>query len=309
MTRPRVLVIGSSNTDFIMQVPHLPSVGETVTQGRLTQTFGGKGANQAVAAARAGGDVSFVTCLGDDPFAEQMLRNFAEEGMDVSGVRRVAQQPSGAALIMFDDRGRNYLAVAPGANDRLTPGDIDEAESLIAAAAVVVLQMEVPPAVVERTLDLAHRRVAKTLLNYAPTRGLPVTVDARTSVLVVNENEAAELLGDGCVTPDNAAEAATRLVSRGPMTAVITLGEAGCVAVSDGETHRIEGLRVRTVDTTAAGDTFCGVLAVTLAEDKSLSEALQFANAAGALATTTAGAQPSIPRRADIDRVASIDSK
>ena len=301
MAQPRVLVIGSSNIDFIMKVAHLPAVGETVTDGLFMQTFGGKGANQAVAAARAGGAVTFVTCLGHDVYAPTMKANFAADGIDVGRILDDPSQSSGTALVMIDERGRNYLTVAPGSNNTLGPAHIDALESEIADADVIVQQMEIPAPTNARVLELAARHGRTVVFNYAPTRGVPLAVGAAMGVLVVNENEAAELLGRQSVTQATAADAAAALQAMGPATVVVTLGEHGAIAVDARGATAVAGLTVAAVDTTAAGDTFCGALAVGIGEGRPMAEALRFANAAAALATTVMGAQPSVPRRADID--------
>ncbi|MEM9881977.1 MAG: ribokinase [Planctomycetota bacterium] len=298
---PRVVVVGSTNTDFIVALPRLPGVGETVTGGRFTQTFGGKGANQAVAAARAGADVTFVACVGHDGFGDQMLDNFRADGIDTAWVTRAEGVASGTALVMFDGSGRNYLAVAPGANSKLTQDDVAAAEPAIETATVVVLQMEVPNDANRRALELARRHGATLLLNYAPAVGDPLGLCREADVLVVNEIEAAALLGGEAVRADDASEAAGALRDRGTGWAVVTLGEAGYAAVGpEGESLREQGLEVKAVDTTAAGDTFCGTLAARLAVGEAMADALRYANAAGALATTLAGAQPSIPRAEQI---------
>lgn len=297
MPRPRVLIIGSTNIDFIMKMPHLPAEGETVTGGTFMQTFGGKGANQAVAAARAGADTTFITCLGSDALSAQARANFVADGIDTSHILEDPDHPPGTALIMFDEQGRNYLAVAPGSNDTLNPEHIDTIESNIADADVIVMQMEIRHEVNHRVLSIAARHGQSVVFNYAPTRGIPLPVDPTMSVLVVNENEAAELLGLETVTADDAEAAAKALGAQGPRIVVITLGAAGLVAVENERVLRIPGRTVTAVDTTAAGDTFCGYLATALAEGQPLPYALSFANAAAALATTTMGAQPSIPAR------------
>ncbi|MEM6459388.1 MAG: ribokinase [Planctomycetota bacterium] len=300
---PRVVVVGSTNTDFIVALPRLPGVGETVTDGTFTQTFGGKGANQAVAAARAGAEVTFVACVGHDGFGGQMLDNFQADGICTAHVTRAQGVASGTALVMFDQSGRNYLAVAPGANFKLTAEDVAAGEPAIAAAAAVVLQMEVPNDANRRALEIAKRHGVSVLLNYAPAVGDPLGLTREADVLVVNEVEAAALLGGGAVGPGEASDAAEALRDRGPGWAIVTLGEAGYAAAGPGGASlREDGLTVDAVDTTAAGDTFCGTLAARLAGGEAMDGALRYANVAGALATTVAGAQPSIPRAADIAR-------
>jgi ribokinase len=302
MRKPAVWVVGSSNIDFIMQVPHLPSAGETVTDGAFRQVFGGKGANQAVAAARAGGRVTFVTCLGNDPYAVAMKRNFAADGIDLSRVVDDANQASGTALIMVDREGRNCIAVAPGANDALLPAHVEALAAAVPRDSVVVLQMEIPAATNRRVLELAARHGWRVVFNYAPTRGGSVPLSAAVAVLVVNENEAAELLGWPAVSGAQAAEAAAALQRLGPETVVITLGADGLLArTGAGAPIRQAAFRVKPVDTTAAGDTFCGALAVALAEAQPPAQALRFASAAAALSVTVMGAQPSIPTRDRIE--------
>ena len=305
--RPRIVVVGSSNTDFVVQVPHLPAVGQTVTDGRFSQVFGGKGANQAVAAARCGGAVTFVACVGDDAFGRQMRANFEVDGIDTSHLVVSPDQPSGAAAILFDAQGRNCIAVAPGANFALTPAHVDAAAGAIRAAAGVVLQMEVPAEASRRALQLAADAGVPVLLNYAPADAAVLELSSAVATLVVNENEAAELLGVPAVpgvSAETAARAAADLAARGPGMVVVTLGGAGCVAHGGGRTWTLPAPKVDVVDTTAAGDTFCGALAVALAEGREVEDALRFATCAGSLATTKSGAQPSIPVRAAVDALA-----
>lgn len=301
MTRPRVLVIGGTNIDFTIKTAHLPAEGETVSDGVFVRAFGGKGANQAVAAARAGGEVALVTCLGSDALARQARASLDADGIDTTHIIEDPDHPSGTALIMLDEQGRNYLAVAPGSNNTLAPAHIEALQSEIAEADMIVLQMEILPGVNERVLGIAACHDRPVVFNYAPTRGVPLRIGEAMSVLVVNENEAAELLGRDTVTERDAAEAAATLLARGPRIAVVTLGAAGLVAVEGERVTRVSGLAVSAVDTTAAGDTFCGCLAAALGEGRPLDAALRFANAAAALATTVMGAQPSIPTREAIE--------
>jgi ribokinase len=299
----RITVIGSSNVDFVTRVPRLPAPGETVGGGRFAQVFGGKGANTAVAVARlrdTDQQAAFITALGNDPFASIMLDNFTRDGLDTSMSVRVADLASGTALIVVDDAGRNIIAVAPGANDRVTPGVIDGAEELIRASRLVVMQMEIPPATVNHVLSRCRAWGVPTLLNYAPVREREVPIDSRIGTLVVNEHEANELGAGTIETVEDAIHAAKELRKRGPATVVITLGGDGAVASSEEGEHHAEAPKVKAVDTVAAGDTFCGALAVSLVGGKALDDAMRFATKAASISVTREGAQPSIPRRGEL---------
>lgn len=297
--KPRVTVVGSSNIDHVVLLPHLPAVGQTVLGGAYLQAFGGKGANQAVAAARLGADAAFVTCVGDDPLTAEMLRSFDADGIDLGLASRLAGRVSGVALVLVDGEGNNYLAVDSGANADLTVADVERAGERIAASSVLVLQNEVPAAATLRAADIALEAGVRRLLNYAPFG--PGLEGAATDLLVVNESEATGLTGIGVGDPASATEAAQRARRLGFAEVVVTLGAGGAlVADASGETH-VPARRVAAIDTTAAGDTFCGALAVALAEGRSLREAARFATAAAALCVSAAGAQPSIPRRGAVD--------
>ena len=299
MTRPRVLVVGSSNTDFIMGLERLPREGETVTDGRFSQTYGGKGANQAVAAARAGGEVTFISGIGDDAFGAQMLENFARDGIETRHIVRVPNLPSGSALVMFDRQGRNYLAVSPGANHAVKPEHLSAA--LFAQTEVVVLQMELPADTTRRALELAGAARKPVVWNFAPAHSLDFPLDVCPSIIVVNDHEAAALCRRNVENRDEAFAAARELRGRGPHTVLVTLGALGVVAASpEGESH-FPAFPVEALDSTAAGDTFCGAFAVAWTQTGDLQNSLKFAGAAAALSVTRAGAQPSIPLRAEIE--------
>ena len=296
-----ITVIGSSNVDFIMAVERLPRVKETVSDGKFMQTWGGKGANQAVAAARAGGKVAFVTCLGDDLYAPRIVENLKADGIDTTRVIVEPGVSTGTALIMFDKRGENYLTVAPGSNDLVTVERIPACRGLISSSALVMLQMEIPGASSAGILAIAKEAGVPVMFNYAPIRACEVPVGPAMTYLVVNEVEAAALSGLPVADETQARAAAAALLAKGPRTVVLTLGSAGALVATKDETVSVPGLKVEPVDTTAAGDTFSGALAVAIVEGRPLREAARFANAAAALSVTRVGAQPSIPRRAEID--------
>lgn len=295
-------IIGSTNVDMICQLDHLPAMGETVVGGTFMQTYGGKGANQAVAAARAGGEVTFVTSLGDDNYAPLCLDNFRRDGIDVSGVICRKGVSTGVALVMFDQQGRNYLAIASGANHAITPTDIENCKEQIAESALVIMQNEISPDAALRAIDIATHARVPILLNYAPVGNTPIPVSSRVQCLVVNENEAAQLSGQDVRTAEQVKAAARILKEMGPAVVIITLGAEGSYVLHGQHELVVPAHKVKVVDTTAAGDTFCGVLGVALLEGMDWLESTRFATAASAISVTRMGAQPSIPTRAEIDR-------
>lgn len=302
-TSPRITVIGSANIDYTMQMPRLPQVGETVTHGNFRQIFGGKGANQAVAAARAGGSVSFVAALGNDLIAQDYKRSLQTHGIDCSHISLEADMPTGSALIMFDQQGDNYISIAPGANGCITPERVHAVEALIRSSDWIILQQEIPLAANQAVLTLAAQHQCPVLLNYAPANDLSLGLDAAVHGLVVNEVEAAELL-DRPFDPNEltATEAVAQdLLQQGQHRFVaVTLGANGVTLADANSCTHLPAYKVKAVDTTAAGDTFCGALALALGEGKSLLDAAQFASVASALAVTKIGAQTSIPTREEI---------
>ncbi|MGZ5498812.1 MAG: ribokinase [Candidatus Aminicenantales bacterium] len=297
----RILVIGSSNTDMVIRVPRIPRPGETILGGTFTMAAGGKGANQAVAAARAGGRVTFVARVGDDVFGERALANFATDGLDARFIVRTAGSASGVALINVDEHGENSISVASGANTLLSIEDVDRADDAFAAADIVLLQLESPLETVEAAARKAGERGVPVVLNPAPARPLEDGLLRRVAVLTPNEHEAEILTGVAVRDERGAREAAARLRARGPATVVITLGERGVFAAAREFEGLVPAFKVDPVDTTAAGDIFNGALAVALAEKLALAAALRFAQAAAAISVTRPGAQPSAPMRAEIE--------
>ena len=297
----RVLVVGSSNTDMVIRVPHIPRPGETVLGTDLTMAGGGKGANQAVAAARAGGRVTLVARVGDDVFGGQAVAAFAADGLETRFVLRTPGISSGVALINVDDRGENSISVASGANARLSVEDVKSAAAAFEEADIVLLQLESPLETVAAVVRAAGERGVPVVLNPAPARPLDSDLLSGVSVLTPNETEAELLSGIPVRDEGGVREAAARLRRRGPWAVVITLGDRGVYASSPDLEGFFPAFRVEAVDTTAAGDVFNGALAVALAEKRPLPEALRFAQAAAAISVTRPGAQPSAPTRAEIE--------
>lgn len=297
----KIVVIGSSNVDLLMKMDHLPEKGETVTDAEFFQVYGGKGANQSVAAARAGGNVAFVNCVGEDAYTPQMVQNYKNDGINTSFVFQEKGIASGHALIMIGGEGMNYLSVAPGANYKLTPAKIDEAMPVIDEAAMIVMQYEIQEETIKYVIDLANRKGIPVMWNCAPARAFDLSYITRINILILNEVEAGFLAGIHVENESDAEKAAQKLVDSGVEKVIITLGSKGAFVVTKTEKVSVPAFKVEAIDTTAAGDTFCGVFAVALVERKSLKEALQFASAAAAISVTRIGAQPSAPTRKEID--------
>jgi ribokinase len=296
----RIVVIGSTNTDMVVKASRIPAPGETILGGRFLMNPGGKGANQAVAAARLGGDVTFVAKVGDDLFGREAKALFEKEGIGTDYVFTATSEPSGVALIMVDGKGENCIAVASGANGALSPHDIDEAENKIAHADIVLLQLETPLETVLYAADLAVGLGVSVILNPAPACELPEALYECLEVITPNESEA-ELLTGIRVTDEASAEAAARaLCDKGVLQVVITMGAKGAYVYDGSDGAMVPAVKVEAVDTTAAGDVFNGALAVALTEEVPLVEAVRFAARAAALSVTRMGAQASAPYRDEI---------
>jgi ribokinase len=294
----RIVVIGSVNADLVVRGPRIPSPGETVTGGSFLQAQGGKGANQAVAAARARAEVTFVARVGDDELGEAAIASLVEESIDVAHITRDPDHATGVALIMVDQAGENAVSVAPGANARLSVHDVEAARAAIESADVLLMQLETPIPTVERAAAIAAAAGTMVILNPAPARALGDSLLSDVDMLTPNEGESTFLTG--VEEPDLAA---TRLVASGVNTVVVTLGPRGAMVLSSGGLSVAEGFPVTAVDSTAAGDAFNGFLAVSLAEGLDLEKAVARACAAGALATTVPGARPSLPFRDSVDEL------
>lgn len=299
--KKKIVVIGSSNVDLIMKMDHLPEKGETVTDAVFMQVYGGKGANQAVAASRADGKVTFVNCVGEDAYTPQMLRNFMNDSIDTGFVFQEKNVPSGHALIMIDNEGENIISVAPGANNLLLPGKIEKASRVFDDAALIVLQFEIPEETIKYVIDLANQKNIPVMWNVAPAQAFDFSYIPKVNILVLNELEAGFLAEMRVENEADAERAAEILVGNGVEKVIITLGSKGAFVVSKTEKVSVPAFQVNAVDTTAAGDTFCGALAVAITEGKNLKESLQFASAAAAISVTRMGAQPSAPNRREIE--------
>lgn len=287
--------------DLVVRASRIPQPGETIMGADFRIVPGGKGANQAVAAARLGAQVKMVGRLGADSFADTLLGNLDAARVDCAFVTRVADVATGVALIAVDDAGQNAIVVAAGANMLLSPADVDAAESAIAAADVVLLQLESPIAAVKRAAEIARAHGATVVLNPAPAQPLAPDVLALVDVLIPNESETALLAGQTIDGPAAAEAAARTLRQMGVSTVILTLGERGALLAHGDMVRRFPAFQIAPADTTAAGDAFVAGLAVALAEARPLDEAVCWGNAAGALAATQLGAQPSLPTRAALE--------
>jgi len=300
--KSNIVVVGSSNTDMIIKLQHIPRAGETVLGGEFLTAAGGKGANQAVAASRAGGRVSLIARLGSDILGDQAIAGFISDGIDISHIARERRLASGAALIFVARNGENSIAVAPGANGRLSPADVKKARALITEARILLMQLETPLDTVHAAARIAASKGVWVILNPAPARKLPDSLLRQVSILTPNESEAERLTGIRLTSIAAAKKAAARLRQRGVQTVILTLGARGALIADEQDARLIPGFKVKAVDTTAAGDVFNGALAVALTEGRPIDQAVRIANAAAAISVTRWGAQPSAPTRRSIEK-------
>jgi ribokinase len=302
MNARKMIVLGSVNADHVVQVDDFPRPGETVI-GRGYQVLpGGKGANQAVAAARLGAEVGFIACVGDDDFGARILQRFRDDGIDTTAVTVVDGMPTGIALIQIASGGENSIVVSSEANECLTPELLEGRLALLKRADTLLMQLESPLATIELAARKAREAGTAVVLNPAPARPLPDVLLADVSVITPNETEAEVLTGVKVATEDDARRAAEILHGKGVATVIITLGKNGAFLSADGVSRRIAGYSVTPVDTTAAGDTFNGALVAALQQGKDMAGAVRFAHGAAAISVTRLGAQTSIPYRAEVDK-------
>jgi ribokinase len=297
----RIAVIGSINTDMVVRSTEIPKPGQTLMGHSFITTGGGKGANQAVAAARLGGEVSLIAKIGADAFGEISLESFKKEKINTSHIYTDQNAPSGIAIIVVDDKGENIIVVAPGANALLSEDDIQKAEEAIKNANIILFQLEIPINTVAAGVQLAKEHNRTVMLNPAPASAIPADILQHIDIITPNQTEALALTGITVNDIFTAQQACDTLHAKGISIVIITMGEKGAYLSSGNEKRMVGGYNAgKAIDTVAAGDTFCGGLAIGIAEGKSLYEAIQFANAAAALSVTKAGAQASIPFREQV---------
>ena len=300
-TAGNLVVLGSINADHILNLETFPTPGETVTGNQYQVAFGGKGANQAVAAGRSGANIAFIACTGDDDTGERVRKQLASDNIDIAPVSVVAGESTGVALIFVNAEGENVIGIHAGANAALTTERVEAQRGIIAGAEALLMQLESPVESVLAAAKIAHENHTSVVLNPAPARVLSDELLALVDIITPNETEAEKLTGIRVENDDDAARVALALHEKGIGTVIITLGSRGVWASVNGEGRRVPGFKVKAIDTIAAGDTFNGALVTALLEGKAMDDAIRFAHAAAAIAVTRKGAQPSVPWRKEID--------
>lgn len=297
----KILVVGSSNTDMIIKTASLPKPGETVIGGTFYMASGGKGANQAIAAKKSGGDVVFVTRVGEDDFGKRSIENYKKDGLDITHIIHDEESASGIALIMVDDSGENSIAVASGANNNISPDDIKRISDVVDESQIILVQLEIPLESVKAAVKQAYEKKKTVILNPAPAQMLGDDLLKMITIITPNENEAGILSGIKVEDEESAIKAARNLLSRGVQKVILTMGSRGLLYCDDSDCEMMPAYKVDAVDTTAAGDVFNGALASGLAEKMELRSAIRFASAAAGISVTRMGAQTSIPDRNEIE--------
>lgn len=305
----KLVVVGSSNMDLVISLPRIPAIGETVLGGPSRMVYGGKGANQAVAAIRCGGNISFIAKVGNDLFGENMKKHFEKEGFNLDHILTDANTATGIAQIFVSDKGENSIAVAPGANMKLMPKDFVPFNDLIKNARVLLLQLETPLETVEYIADLAFKNNVKVILNPAPAKQLTESLLKKIWLLTPNETEASLLTGIDVIDQTSAQKAAEHLLDMGVKNVIVTLGVSGSLLCTAEGVEHFKAFQVKAKDTTAAGDVFNGTLAVAVTNDIGLQDAITFASAAAAISVTKEGAQPSVPFRIEIDNFLNLNTE
>ncbi|NIG79689.1 ribokinase [Klebsiella sp. Ap-873] len=297
----KLVVLGSINADHILNLEHFPTPGETVTGQGYQVAFGGKGANQAVAAGRSGADIAFIACVGDDDTGSRVCKQLASDNIDTSPISTIKDEATGVALIFVNGAGENVIGIHAGANAALTPKLVEAQQQKIAEASALLMQLESPLESVLAAAKIAHQHQTKVILNPAPACELSDELLSLLDMITPNETEAEKLTGVRVENDADAAKAAEVLHGKGIDTVIITLGSRGVWLSEKGHGKRVPGFKVKAVDTIAAGDTFNGALVTALLEEKMMEDAVIFAHAAAAIAVTRKGAQPSVPWRKEID--------
>ena len=301
MKTGKLVVLGSINADHILNINHFPQPGETVIGKQYTVAFGGKGANQAVAAGRSGADISFIACVGDDDIGERVRKQLASDHIDTQPIEAIEDTTTGVALIFVNAEGENVIGIDAGANKAVTPEYLDRYKQQVIGASALLMQLESPLETVIAAAKIAKDNGTQVILNPAPACELPDELLARVGMITPNETEAEKLTGIKVDNNEDAAWAAKALHDKGIATVIITLGSKGVWLSQNGEGKLVAGFRVKAVDTIAAGDTFNGALVTALLEGKPMDSAVRFAHAAAAIAVTRPGAQPSVPWRKEIE--------
>lgn len=301
MRQQKILVVGSTNTDMVIQTDHLPVPGETILGGTFFMNPGGKGANQAVAIARLGGKITFICKTGRDVFGHQSYQLFEDEGIDTSYILSDSKYPSGIAMITVDNKAENCITVASGANMNLTPGDLEKAKCAIDEADIILLQLEIPMETVEYVAKVAQAQNKKVILNPAPAQALSEELLSSLYLITPNETEAELISGQKVTDVETAIKAAELMKTKGVKNVIITMGSKGAFVYTDTVCELVPACKVKAVDTTAAGDIFNGALVVAISEGRDWIEAVRFACKTSAIAVTRIGAQSSAPYRNEVD--------